>query len=285
MLDNAPTANVAWRDLLHRILTQGEIVQPRGKVTREVLGFSTSFAMSYPVVTLAQRKLGYRFLLAEAAWILSGDNRVETIAPYARDIVQFSDDGILFFGAYGPRIRSQLPHVLKSLVKDRDTRQAVLTIWRESPPDTRDVPCSVSVQWFIRNNRLHCIFTMRSSDAWLGAPYDWFNFTMLSVYVARLYTEKTGQELELGNLHFFAGSSHLYEPQWAETQAIVDERPEDRQVVFECPRLQPWGLGISHTDVVPTLWQLANRSFVGLPESTFLRAELESLRRDGRGQA
>ena len=72
-------------------------------------------------------------MAAEALWILSGDNKVETIAPYNKNIKQFSDDGIIFQGAYGPRIISQLDYVIESLRKDRESRQAVLTIWNPNP--------------------------------------------------------------------------------------------------------------------------------------------------------
>lgn len=88
------SANIKWRALLSHLLQGGDEVSPRGKTTKERLCHTTRWDMSSPVITCPIRKLGYRFMVGEAAWILSGDNRVSSIAPHARQISQFSDDGL-----------------------------------------------------------------------------------------------------------------------------------------------------------------------------------------------
>ena len=211
--------NQAWQRLLVQLLTEGKLVAPRGEVTREVVANRVVFDASRPVITVAERKLGYRFLCAEAAWIMSGDDRVFTIAPYSKEISRFSDDGVKFFGAYGPKIRDQLDHVRESLLGDRSSRQAVISIWRESPPKTRDVPCTVSLQWLVRDMALHCIASMRSSDAWLGVPYDGFNFSMLTLGLLlelRRVAPNDWNATSLGGVTLLLGSSHLYEPNFAD---------------------------------------------------------------------
>jgi thymidylate synthase len=211
MRPGIPIAHYAWRNLLNKIIDNGDIVAPRGKLTKELLGHVTKFDMARPVVVDEMRKLGYRFMCAEAAWILSGDNRVATIAPYSKVISRFSDDGVFFFGAYGPRIRDQVRHVVAALVNDPDTRQAVIEIWRPNPPITKDVPCTLTVQFMLRDGKLDCFVNMRSSDVWLGVPYDWFNFSMLTGYVCLLLRDKTGDAVRPGVMHFNAASQHLYE--------------------------------------------------------------------------
>jgi thymidylate synthase len=42
-------------------------------------------------------------------------------------------------------IKQQLDYVVEALVKDNDSRQAVLTIWRPSPAPSKDIPCTVSI--------------------------------------------------------------------------------------------------------------------------------------------
>ncbi len=207
---NNNNANLTWRNLVSDIVKYGSRTSPRGMPVLEMMGYQTKIWMKYPIVTMIERKLGYKFLAAEAAWILSGDNRVASITPFSKDIANFSDDGFRFFGAYGPKIMDQISSVAKALVKDPSSRQAVINIWRENPPETKDVPCTISVQWLIRDGHLHCFDTMRSSDAWLGWPYDIFNFTMLSGYLA-LMLRRFGIDIELGVLTLTAGSQHLYE--------------------------------------------------------------------------
>jgi thymidylate synthase len=201
--------------------------------TLELLGFKSEVDMHWPIVTLAKRKLGYKFMCAEAWWILSGQNRVAEIARFSKEIANFSDDGLFFFGAYGPRIVDQLPHVIRCLSTDNSSRQAVINIWRESPPISKDIPCTLSVQFIIRDGQLDCFVNMRSSDAWLGVPYDWFNFSMLSGAVCLLLKSVMSYNLRLGTLHFYAASQHLYEKNFEIAQDIVRDEGMSHLCVYE----------------------------------------------------
>jgi thymidylate synthase len=179
--------------------------------------------MRFPVVNIPERNMGFKFMTAEAAWILSGDNRVETIAPFSKAITKFSDDGVFFHGAYGPPVIDQLSYICRLLSEDQDTRQAVMTIWRKNPGQTKDVPCTISVQWLIRDGKLHCVDNMRSSDLWLGWPYDVFNFSMLSYYIRSFLEYYNGLKVEVGNLHLFAGSQHIYERNFQAVEDILQD--------------------------------------------------------------
>ena len=202
--------NYVWMTLLDDLLETGNIIAPRGQPTRELIAYKTIIPMNQPFVTVHQRALSRNFACAEAAWILSGDNRLSTLLPHAPSYARFSDDGETLSGAYGPPVIDQLPYVWRTLLDDPMSRQAVLTIWRPKPGKSLDVPCTVSLQWLIRNDRLHCLASMRSSDAWLGWPYDVHTFSMISAFLAlRLRPHLSG--IDLGNLYLTAGSQHLYE--------------------------------------------------------------------------
>jgi len=206
-------ASVVWRQTLDDILSYGFASTPRGKSCVELIGNQTIVDMRYPIVTNKARNLGYKFMAAEAYWILSGDNRVETIKNYSQAISSFSDDGVTFFGAYGPKIVDQIDYVVAKLLEDPSSRQAVINIWRENPPKTKDVPCTLSLQFVIRDRSLCCIATMRSSDIWLGWPYDVFNFSMISATVLLKLIEKREalSVIDLGLLFLTAGSQHFYD--------------------------------------------------------------------------
>lgn len=220
---NAHSATSAWLNLIDKVYNYGHETSPRGLLIKEKLACSATIDLNRPIVFEPIREIGYRFMAAEAAWIMSGDDRVSTIKDYAKHIASFSDNGEVFFGAYGPKITAQLPYVIDKLKEDQDTRQAVLTIWRESPPASKDIPCTVSVQWFIRDGKIHCIDTMRSSDLWLGWPYDIFNFSMLTHYV-RLVLRQRGINVEPGTLTLFAGSQHIYERNFSPIERILNAR-------------------------------------------------------------
>lgn len=206
------TASSAWLQNIELIRLHGDPVRARGRNTRELQHHTVVVDMRYPVTAVPARKLSYQFMAAEAFWILSGDDTVQGIAPWNKHISQFSDDGRTFFGAYGPRIKEQLPSVLAALTNDEETRQAVITTWRPSPPASKDVPCTVAFVFQIRRGFLDLSVFMRSSDAWLGVPYDIFNFSMLAHLVCGLLNEKLiGRSVTPGVLRLTAASAHLYE--------------------------------------------------------------------------
>lgn len=202
--------NKQWLNKLEDILLSDLITKPRNMEVYEILNSRTEVNMKYPILMVPERKLGYKFMVREAWWIMDGRNTVDTITNYSKAISTFSNDGFNFDGAYGPRVVDQLRYIVDMLERDRDTRQAVLTIWRPNPRDSKDIPCTVSIQWLIRNNKIYCIDTMRSSDIWLGWPYDIFNFTMLTGYIMLLLRERGIDNLELGSIYLNAGSQHLY---------------------------------------------------------------------------
>lgn len=210
--------NDVWIETLKQVLNHGELTSPRRKVTKE-LAKTTVTNMNYPILTIKNRELGYKFMAAEAYWILSGDNRVETIKPYSKMIENFSDDGVTFFGAYGPKFVDQSSYVVNTLREDPDSRQAVINIWREKPGKTKDVPCTLNLQWTIRNNRLDCHANMRSSDLWLGWPYDTFNFSMLSRYILH---QLDVLHYDLGYLYLHSSCMHLYKTDWEDAEKCIE---------------------------------------------------------------
>ena len=195
----------AWFELLHRLYHTGKPVSPRGYETHELIGVQMRVDdMTKNIFVHPARALSYRFMIAEWLWIASGRDDVATIAKYNKHITQFSDDGAIFAGAYGPRIFPQISWALEQLAKP-GSRQAVIQVWSQTPAPSRDIPCTLSWQLLSRDGALHAVVTMRSSDIWLGLPYDVFNFSQM--------TNGLAGELGLapGSLTFNLGSSHLYD--------------------------------------------------------------------------
>lgn len=223
------TATRAWLGTIEDVILHGSSVAPRGQPTTEILQHTMVVDLSYPVVVAPTRVINEKFYGAEAFWMLSGDDTVAGIAPFNKNIAQFSDDGERFFGAYGPKIAEQIDYVVAKLLEDSDTRQAGLTLWRENPPATKDVPCTIAMFFNLRgddpdNKVLNMHVFMRSSDVWLGVPYDVFNFSMVAMQVMcrlnaayrREPTPYQGEErgwprtASPGALHLTAASRHLY---------------------------------------------------------------------------
>jgi len=199
-----------WMAAINMVIEAGVEVSPRGMDTMEVPQGTINVNMRMPVLTIPSRNLSYQFMAAEAYWILEGDNRVETIIPWCPQLAEYSDNGSTFFGAYGPRIKSQVDYVVDKLILDTTTRQAGLTIWKENPPETKDFPCTIAMFFSIRDSMLNANVFMRSSDLWLGMPYDAFNFSMISHFICCRLNKELVDPISPGFLYITAASMHVY---------------------------------------------------------------------------
>lgn len=198
-----------YQAVISRILDDGRDVAPRGKRVKELLAVSVTIDdLRENILHNDARKLNYRYLVAEWLWIATGRAELSALTPYNSQMAKFSDDGVVLAGAYGPRLAPQWSYVIETLKKDPDTRQAVATIWAPNPMPSKDIPCTIALQFLLREGRLHTVATMRSSDAWLGLPYDVFTFSQLANSVAG----ELG--VDTGSLTMQLASSHLYEEHW-----------------------------------------------------------------------
>ncbi len=151
--------------------------------------------------------------IAETTWVLAGRNDIDWLSRYLPRAGEFSDDGATWRGAYGPRLRNwcgsdPLLKVVHQLRDEPSTRRAVLALFNPAADyvDTRDVPCTTTIQFLKRNGRIDATVTMRSNDVWWGfSGINAFEWSVLLEAVAFW----TGAEV--GTLTFFAGSFHLYE--------------------------------------------------------------------------
>lgn len=263
------TNSYIWVKTIQEIFDVGADSNPRGMATKEVIFHSLYFDMTKPVLMIPERKIGLKFMAAEAAWIMEGNDKVEKIAPYSKMISSFSDDGVSFYGAYGPKIISQLEYILETLSNDQDSRQAVFNIWRENPKKSKDIPCTISGQFIIRDGLLFCTFTMRSSDVWLGQPYDAFNFSMLAGWVAIELKVRYGIEVKLGMLKINAGSKHIYSNNFEPAKEILEKYMNNSGAIPDAPLFDPHKFK-SGIDLNEALWAAADSENGVLEESNIL---------------
>jgi thymidylate synthase len=252
----AMPTNMEWIQMVHTVCRNGRTSAPRGKKIREMLGGKVVLPMELPLLTIKGRNMGYRFAMADAHNLLCGGNTVEALSPYNRRISEFSDDGETFFGAYGPKIADQFLHVLNTLSEDQDSRQAVINIWRENPPKSKDIPCTLDYQFLIRGGALHVIQYMRSSDIWLGLPYDIFNAAMLGIYIL-LHLRGNYPELRPGTVCNFAGSRHIYVEDMVKFERLMNEG-DVSEIMYDPIEIDQFG---GSDDLLLHLVNLRDRNF------------------------
>lgn len=181
-----------------------------GEVVGEVLNSITT--ITDPINNIMKstiRKFPMKYALGELLWYLSGNNNLKEIQKYSSGWDRMSDDGITVNSNYGYCIFkkfgfNQLEYIYNLLKKYPDTRQAIIHIKGPDNVDSKDVNCTVAIQFFIRENKLYATTYMRSNDIWLGFPFDVFQFTCLQIYLSM----KLG--VDIGSYTHVVGSLHLY---------------------------------------------------------------------------
>jgi thymidylate synthase len=150
--------------------------------------------------------------IGELLWYLKKSDQLAFIRPYIKRYEKDAVDGVLP-GAYGPRLFNmhgqydQIANVTTLLSKSSGSRRAVIQLFDAADIAVRksEIPCTTTLQFHARQDRLHMSVTMRSNDAYFGLPHDVFCFTMLQEMMAR----RLG--LELGQYIHHAGSMHVYD--------------------------------------------------------------------------
>lgn len=216
------TANEAWIQALQEVHDGGVIEDSQHGPVSVIRRHLLEYDMAHPVVTSVLRKLNYSFLMQEAYWTCAGRNDVDTLP---RFMEKYSDNSHAFMGAYGPHIMQQWRWLTKTLIRDSETRQAVITIWQPRPAESKDTPCTISMQFEIIDKVLYNTVAMRSSDCWIGLPYDMFNFACITNMLA-IKLNQEGIEINGGNIGIFAGNRHIYHDHDEAVASVLNQPAE-----------------------------------------------------------
>ncbi len=224
-------------DLLHRVFDllfqQGtQIEASRGPCT-ELIGVLLKLSKPRARISTTETRGKVFSSLGELAWYLSGSNKLAFIKHYVEAYVKESQDGVTIPGAYGPRMfgsgnEAQIENIVKLLKSKPSSRRAVIQLYdrRDLVLSTQaavenksasEVPCTCTLQFFVRNGQLDLLASMRSNDAYLGLPHDVFCFTMIQEIVARALGR------ELGCYMHSIGSLHIYEPAYKSAKDYLSE--------------------------------------------------------------
>lgn len=229
--------NRAYKFVLQDLLYDGDEVVVRGKKVKELLNYR--FTIMNPRKRLldipGRTEKMKRYIFGELLWYLSGIDKTEFITKYSKFWKNISDDGVHANSAYGKYIFgsmnikgegvnydntidccTQWDWCKQLLMKDRYTREAVINIKPVQMYDTKDVVCTIALNFYIRNDKLHLTTYMRSNDVIKGLSYDVFMFTFLQ----ELMAAELG--VELGEYHHVTTNVHLYEDDYELAKNIIN---------------------------------------------------------------
>lgn len=188
---------------------------------------------------LLGRKSNIFALIAETFWVMAGDDRVD---PYLSFFLprapQYSDDGLTWSGAYGPRMYaykhlSSVPGLFRRDTKY--TRRAYIPIHDPAHDSTqaienkfgagelgKDRPCNLGINFYVMDkNTFTTKVTQRSGDIVFGTgSINPFEFSFLHEL---MYNEikKDYPDLELGPYRWHVTNCHLYDFTYQQAEDVL----------------------------------------------------------------
>ncbi|QEM43098.1 thymidylate synthase [Bacillus phage Chotacabras] len=99
----------------------------------------------------------------------------------------------------------QLNDVIQEIKSNPESRRLYISAWNPSTfGDIALPPCHVAFQFYVHDGKLSCKFMMRSSDVFLGLPFNIASYALATHVVAKMC------DLEVGELIYSGGDIHLY---------------------------------------------------------------------------
>ena len=182
------------------------------------LAYVVSNPTTYQFTNNEIGRLNYDYADKFYLWIVSGSTDNESLLKDYPNIARFMekpkslDLPANFNTFYGPRILEQLPHIIKELKNNPDTRRAVISILDKSdsllldkPDETLEFPCCDSATFSIREGKLNIHLHMRSQNMGQVLKLDMYLWGRFQTQIA----EELG--LPVGKFTSTIVSAHVFE--------------------------------------------------------------------------
>ena len=219
------TINEIYKSMLLDIFLNGHTISPRGIMVKEIRNYQITLEdLTDNLITVHGVKTNVKYARKELEWYICGCDRIDYDPLIEKIWAKYSDDGVHVNSNYGHRIFGghvdfidQYQWVINELGNDPDSRRAVINIVQDSDKilPTKDFPCTMYIQAFVRDGALHWTVCMRSNDVYFGFRNDVFCFTELQKMMAR------DLGLKYGTYTHFVGSMHMYEAQFTKIERMM----------------------------------------------------------------
>lgn len=239
-----------YLNLLQYILDNGGIKDDRTNTgTISYFGAQLRFDLSKGFPLLTTKNVHFHSIVHELLWFLSGDTHVEYLQK--NNVKIWNDwataEKTALFGRkagdlgpiYGHQWRNfgatksengdyrhdgfdQIKAVIEQIKNTPDSRRMIVTGW--NPHEANQValpPCHTLFQFYVQDGKLSCQLYQRSSDYFLGLPFNISSYSLLTALVAKVCG------LELGDFVWTGGDCHIYSNHidQVRTQLSRDIRP------------------------------------------------------------
>jgi thymidylate synthase len=247
-----------YLELLQDILANGTVKGDRtGTGTSSVFGRQIRHDLSTGFPLLTTKKLHFKSIANELIWFLSGDTNTEWLKNHGVSIwnewaTETGDLGPVYGKQWtawptkdGGSI-NQIDYVINTLKNNPNSRRILFHAWNvEYLPDESISPqanaeqgkmalppCHLLYQFYVADNKLSAQLYIRSSDSFLGLPYNTASLALLTHMLAQ-QCDLIPHEIiiSIGDLHAYSNHTAQIETQLSrEPQALpqlkINRRPD-----------------------------------------------------------
>lgn len=213
-------AQTAFEDLYEAIMKWGRTSNNQTKYIKNI-----HFTILNPQdrnINTEWRKWNLDYAEFEWQWYLSGNRNADDIAKRAKIWANMQDINGNVNSNYGWQWKrgneiSQFDYVIQELRNNPDSRRAAISIYdgKETEEYKLDTPCTMSITFYIENNKLNMNVHMRSNDLVYGFCNDQYCFSKLQEMISNELN------LEIGIYHHSVVDMHIY-PRHFNLQKLID---------------------------------------------------------------
>lgn len=207
---------------------------PRGQQVREIFLETLTINPLFSIVDFKNRPFNWKYFAGELAWYMQGERTIDYINNFSNFWKGITNkDGTINSNYGNLLIGDQLMWAYKSLVKDKNSRQAISFVSKPEfqYEENKDFVCTVYLNFWIRNETLYMKVQMRSNDLFYGFSYDAPFFAALHQTMWHNLRESY-PELSIGNYYHSADNIHYYERHFEIGDKILAENNMESPVFF-----------------------------------------------------
>lgn len=206
-----------YHDLLRHILDNGIQKQDRtGTGTISVFGYQMRMDLENGFPLMTTKKVHLKSIIHELLWFLKGSSNIAYLKENKVSIWdEWADENGELGPVYGKQWRSwetrtgetidQIADVVKQIKQNPDSRRLIVSAWNVADINQMKLPpCHLLFQFYVAKGKLSCQLYQRSSDVFLGVPFNIASYSLLTMMIAQVC------DLGLGDFVWTSGDTHLY---------------------------------------------------------------------------
>lgn len=206
-----------YLQLLAKILKDGKTKPSRGiHPIKTIFGYQMHFDMRHGFPMLTTKKMPFKIMANELLWFVSGSSNIKVLQDNKiRYWDDFADKDLNLGPVYGVQWRhwkdprggeiDQLAWAIDQIKNNPNSKAIIVSAWNPADLDEmRLPPCHTMFQFDVTKGKLRMQLYQRSSDVFLGLPFNIAQYALLLHMVAKI------TNLEPRELVVSIGNAHLY---------------------------------------------------------------------------